>query len=131
MSDKKLQKLSYYAVAWGWALFNRPIVHNDRFEAWVHGPVSPQLYQEYREHGWNKIAAPVKEAHAFDEEMTNLLESVWAIYGDKSGNELEALTHTEAPWQAARIGLHPDDACHNVISPQTMRQFYLSIYSGD
>lgn len=82
-------------------------------------------------HGWNKIAAPVKEAHAFDEKMTNLLESVWATYGDKSGNELEALTHTEAPWQAARIGLHPDDACHNVISPQTMRQFYLSIYSGD
>ncbi|WP_420329182.1 Panacea domain-containing protein [Lactiplantibacillus plantarum] len=131
MSDKKLQKMSYYAIAWGWALFNKSIVTNDRFEAWVHGPVSPKLYQEYRDFGWNDIAEPVSGTPDFDDNITGLLESVWATYGDKSGNELEALTHSEAPWQEARFGLQPNDSSNNVISTQTMRKFYLSIYSGD
>ncbi|MDT2260632.1 DUF4065 domain-containing protein [Paenibacillus larvae] len=36
-------------------LFMRKKLFDDNFEAWVHGPVNPQLYTEYREYGWQEI----------------------------------------------------------------------------
>ncbi|WP_374049741.1 type II toxin-antitoxin system antitoxin SocA domain-containing protein [Paenibacillus larvae] len=33
----------------------RKKLFDDNFEAWVHGPVNPQLYTEYREYGWQEI----------------------------------------------------------------------------
>lgn len=127
MSDKKLQKLTYYAVAWGWALLNRSIIKNDEFQAWVHGPVSPKLYAKY---GWNPILIQNRQL-TFDNQVNDLLESVWYTYGNKTANELEALTHTETPWQNARRDFKPNENSSVVISTKDMREFYLSIYSGD
>ena len=50
----KLQKLVYYAQAWHLALRDVPLFEED-FEAWVHGPVIPALYQEYKKFGWRPI----------------------------------------------------------------------------
>lgn len=130
MTHKKLQKLCYYAVAWGWALMDKPIVKDGDFEAWVHGPVSLTLYQKYKTYGWNNIEKK-EEAPKFPSDIEELLNSVWDTYGDKSGNELEALSHSERPWKEARINLNEDERGHVKISPETMRVFYLSIYSGD
>lgn len=54
MTHKKLQKLCYFAQAWYLANYGKPLVPN-RFEAWVHGPVSPDLYSKYRGWGWEMI----------------------------------------------------------------------------
>ena len=54
MTHKKLQKLCYFAQAWYLANYGRPLVAN-RFEAWVHGPVSPDLYSRYRDCGWEML----------------------------------------------------------------------------
>ncbi len=130
MSDEKLQKLSYYAVAWGWALFNRSIISDDHFEAWVRGPVSPKLSSEYKDYGWNPI--PQVEAPTdISQDLENLLESVWTTYGDKSANELEALTHTESPWKNAYGSAPSDKKLSTKISSDDMHKFYLSIYNGD
>ncbi|HGF1448435.1 TPA: Panacea domain-containing protein [Streptococcus suis] len=132
MTPKKLQKLSYYFEAWGNALFNTSLIYNTKFEAWVHGPVSPELYQMYRGYGWNEIEKlDTSNDSEFEEESLFLLESVWETYGDKSANELEALTHSEMPWIKARGNISENEACNNAISTQDMREFYLSIYSGD
>lgn len=128
--DKKLQKLTYYAVAWGWALLNRSIIKNDEFQAWVHGPVSPKLYAKFRDYGWNPIPIQNRQL-TFDNQVNDLLESVWYTYGDKTANELEALTHTETPWQNARRDFKSNENSSVVISTKDMREFYLSIYSGD
>ena len=54
MSPKKLQKLVYYAYAWTLALLNETIddlhfrLFHNKIEAWVHGPVVPDLYQQYK-----------------------------------------------------------------------------------
>jgi len=130
MTPKKLQKLTYYAEAWGWALFDRSVINDDNFEAWVHGPVSPKLYDQYRSYGWNQISKKTSKT-AISEEIENLLESVWVTYGDKSANELEALTHTEIPWKNARVGYQENENSNVQIKSQDMREFYLSIYNGD
>lgn len=130
MTHKKLQKLCYYAVAWGWALMNKAIVKDSDFEAWVHGPVSDILYQEYKTRGWNNIDKEEK-APEFPSDIEELLNSVWETYGDKDGNELEALSHSEKPWKEARVNLDEDERGNVKIKPETMRAFYRSIYSGD
>lgn len=130
MSHKKLQKLCYYTVAWGYALYGKKLFRKDRFEAWIHGPVSPILYHEYKHNGWEKIKQ-VKKAPAFSKELLYLLESVWKTYGDKNGDELEAISHRETPWEEARKGIPEDERGHNKIKPKTMIIFYKSIYTGE
>ena len=60
-----------------------------------------------------------------------LLESVWFTYGDKSANELEALTHSEDPWKNAREGLKEMEPSDKPIDTEDMKEYYLSIYIGD
>ncbi len=130
MTHKKLQKLCYYSVAWGWALMNREISNNAKFEAWVHGPVSRVLWNKYRAHGWNDITA-IDSKPKVPSDIEELLEAVWVTYGTKSGNELEALSHSEAPWIKARVGLSSDQSCRNQIASKDMREYYLSIKSTE
>ena len=130
MTHKKLQKLSYYSVAWGWALMNHGVARDGKFEAWVHGPVSPILYQKYRDNGWNDLTR-LKSAPELPDDITELLEAVWLTYGSKSGNELEALSHSEAPWVKARSGLKADARSSNLIKTSDMREYYQSIKSSE
>lgn len=128
MTPKKLQKLVYYAYAWGLALLDEEIVEDPKFEAWVHGPVSQELYQAYKHFGWTHIPKNDNYESNFSTEQEDLLESVWLTYGDLSANELEALTHRELPWLAARGGCSPYAICTNVINPGTMKTYYQSVY---
>ncbi|MDX2776654.1 DUF4065 domain-containing protein [Streptomyces caniscabiei] len=127
MTHKKLQKLCYYAIAWGWALMDKPVSSNSKFEAWIHGPVSPVLYAKYRDSGWNNLPQPQK-TKKISGELIELLESVWITYGGKGGNELEALSHKESPWIKARKDLSDFDASSESISPDDMKTYYRSIY---
>ncbi|MBS1456852.1 MAG: DUF4065 domain-containing protein, partial [Clostridium sp.] len=47
MSNKKLQKICYYIYSWYLTLYNHKIAPL-KFEAWVHGPVSRELYNQYK-----------------------------------------------------------------------------------
>ncbi len=129
MTHKKLQKICYYGVAWGWALLNSSIIEDDKFEAWVHGPVAPKLYRAYKDCGWNDI--PLGKTKVVPNAIKELLEAVWLTYGDKSGNELEALSHSERPWRQARKGLPDEARSTEPISPAVMRKFYNSIKSTE
>lgn len=132
VTPKKLQKLCYYAEAWTQALLDRDLMVDAKFEAWIHGPVDPGLYQDYKENGWNTIEKP--ENNDFDhisEDVIELLDSVISTYGDLSGNELEAITHRETPWIEARNGYGENDACNVELSKETMKDYYRQIYIGD
>ena len=130
MQHKKLQKLCYYYVAWGYALYNKKLVENDEFQAWVHGPVSKELYDKYKNYGWQYI--PIKEFNKqLDPDEFDLLGSIWMTYGDMSGNELEALTHTELPWISTRAGLGDYDLSNNVVDVNIMKEYYSKIYEAN
>lgn len=131
MSPKKLQKITYYAEAWSNALFGCNLINDSKFQAWVHGPVSPELYRKYKSYGWSLIPKNNDSNIELDSETLNLLESVWVTYGDKSANELEALTHLEDPWKNARNNLNDDQPSNALISADDMRNYYKSIYIGD
>ena len=127
MPHKKLQKLSYYAVAWKYALQRKPLCRRDEFQAWIHGPVNMVLYNKYRHNGWDLIYLE-GSAPKFDSIDTDFLETVWNTYGEFSGHQLEALTHTEDPWIKARGALMPTEPSNNIISVDDMIEYYNKIY---
>lgn len=122
MSHKKLQKLCYYAQAWYLANHGEPLMPN-RFEAWVHGPVSPDLYFQYRDWGWVNIP---KEHNlpALTKCEKDLLDKVYGEYGGYTADELESITHREMPWRKARRGSSPSEYSRNPISMKDMRRYY-------
>lgn len=130
MTQKKLQKLCYYAQAWCYALKGFRLEDTD-YQAWIHGPVSPALWERFKSFGYDPIRIKGNYTAPIAEEDVKLLEDVWDTYGDNTGNALEALTHRELPWLEARRGYEPDERCTVVISPNTMASYYKSIYCGD
>ncbi|AXJ70883.1 Panacea domain-containing protein [Mycoplasmopsis bovis] len=131
MTPKKLQKLTYYAEAWANALLGEGILSDTSFQAWVHGPVSPELWNDYKEYGWNEIEQLKPNDEKFNKNILELLDAVWTTYGDKSGYELEAISHSEEPWLKARNGLSEFEISTKIIDPADMKTYYRSIYSGD
>lgn len=125
MTHKKLQKLCYYAQAWHLALMNEPLF-NDRFEAWIHGPVCPSLYDSYKGYGWQNIEqCEVPHKIKQNNEIYEFLKQIYRIYGDLDGNELELLTRMEQPWRLARGGLKPWQPSTKEIDQDIMRKYYL------
>ncbi len=127
MTHKKLQKLCYYAEAWHQALYNSSLIQDCRFEAWVHGPVCPELYDKYKDYGWAEIKK-MEDKIELDPETEEFLEIVYATYGEFSGHQLENITHNESPWMEARKGLEEYQPSNKVINPETMRTYYYSLY---
>ncbi len=130
MTQKKMQKLCYYAQAWCYALKNKRLIRTD-FQAWIHGPVSPALYEKFKSFGYDTIKFTGIYNCKIDREDISLLEDVWETYGDQTGNSLEALTHRELPWIEARRGYAENERCTVAISPETMKKYYKSIYTGE
>ncbi len=130
MTQKKLQKLCYYAQAWGYALKGYRLEDTD-YQAWIQGPVSPALWERFKAFGYDTIQMKDKRNTPFEKEDLKLLEDVWDTYGDNTGSALEILTHRELPWIEARKGYGLHEKCTVVISPSTMASYYKSIYCGD
>lgn len=128
MIPKKLQILSYYFVAWEYALFDTSFVSDTVFQAWINSPISPELYDKYKDYGWDNIKQKQDNSSLFDSKVLELLESVWLTYGDKSANELEALTRSEYPWKNARKGLKEREISNKTIDSEDMKRYYRSIY---
>lgn len=132
MSPKKLQKLVYYAYAWYLAFNNEAgnnaeqRLFNNAIEAWVHGPVIPDLYYEYKEYSYHDIdSLKSHQVPRFDSDTEDVLEQVWEVYGNYNGNELESITHQEKPWIEAREGYGPLDRCNTRLDDNTIKDYYL------
>lgn len=138
MSNKKLQKMCYYAYCWFIVFFNDiemitedncnsiHVLCADRFQAWIHGPVCPRLYHRYKEYGWHDIPKVVSKP-ALPDELEALLQQVWDAYGSFTADELESISHEEMPWKNARKGINNGEACSNEISNYDILKYYSSL----
>jgi len=122
ISNLKLQKLVYYAQAWHLAIKDAPLFEED-FEAWIHGPVIPALYQKYKQFGWKPILEEVQFPH-LPEETRQFLDDVAAEYFSCDGYYLERMTHVETPWIEARKGLPIDSPGNEIITKDSMKRYF-------
>ena len=122
----KLQKLLYYSKAWGLVLKDKEIFPED-FQAWVHGPANPVVWQAFREFNF-KDEHPeylnIDFSSSLDEDEMAVLDAVWRVYGKFDGKYLEALTHSEKPWIEARQGLNDADPSQQVIPSTSLKEYY-------
>ncbi len=121
ISNLKLQKLVYYAQAWHLAIHKKLLFEED-FEAWVHGPVIPSLYQKYKSFGWQPILEDA--APQLPEDVSRFLDEVAKEYFACDTYELEQMTHVEEPWNLARGELLPDAPSNAVIKKEWMKEYY-------
>ncbi|WP_053954657.1 Panacea domain-containing protein, partial [Inediibacterium massiliense] len=127
ISHLKLQKLVYYAQAWMMAFLNKIIIKED-FQAWVHGPVIPEMYNNYKKFGANPIPkVNILDENIFNEDEKLILNGIWNVYGKYNAKYLEALTHMEDPWRDARGNCQEDERCTNVIEKENIKTYYSSI----
>ncbi|MFC4768754.1 Panacea domain-containing protein [Effusibacillus consociatus] len=122
MTHKKLQKLCYYAYSWHLTLQGERLFRNN-FEAWIHGPVDPGLYSEYKHFGWQTI--PQEDQSPIEGELMEFIQEVYDSYGHLDGDELEFLTHKEDPWMEARGSIPEYVPCNNRIKDEVIKDYYL------
>lgn len=128
ITNMKVQKLLYYVQGWYLGLYDSPAFSED-LQAWVHGPVQPSVYQEYKSYRWNPISHEVTKPQLKDS-LVDHINQVLQTYGGETAYMLELMTHRELPWIEARGGLPKDADCQTVISPDTMK-FYFSKLSQE
>lgn len=127
LTNKKLQKLVYYAQAWSLVFIDMPIF-DDPIAAWIHGPVVPKVYHYYKKYGFKTIEDPTNDDLTIPNKYREIIDEVWKVYGKYDADYLERLTHNEDPWIFARNAIEDDQSTDETISHQSMQFFYTSLH---
>lgn len=132
ITNLRLQKLVFYAQAWHLANFTESLFNED-FEAWVHGPVIPELYRTYRPFSYKPISKELVATEVrsrFDDTKTTFLNEVADLYMTYTAYELEKMSHNENPWIVAREDLAPEEVCSTVINKESIKEYYSGRING-
>ncbi len=105
ISNLKLQKLLYYAQGIHLAVTDEILFEEDIY-AWKHGPVVPDVYDEYKVNKGNPIEV-LEDKNNYeltikvqnDKKAADTLEFVFNEYGQYSAWGLRNMTHNERPWK--------------------------------
>jgi uncharacterized phage-associated protein len=145
ITPMQLLKLVYFAHGWNLALTDQSLI-DDQIEAWKFGPVSPSVYQAFKEFGVSPIT---RKAQSFDldafmrtgaliahepslegpPEATlyakRLLERILKVYGKLSGPQLSNLTHQPGtPWYVTWFERGGKDRKHTDIPDQLIKDHF-------
>jgi uncharacterized phage-associated protein len=100
----------------------RPLVV-ERIEAWMNGPVCPDLYRVHS--GLFMVrGVPGGKVEALDAIARETIDAVLEFYGGMHPQELSDLTHAEAPWREARGDRPAGARCRNEITHAAMAEYY-------
>ncbi len=132
MTHKKLQKLLYFSYGIYLAENNESEEVSDsmfenNFEAWVHGPVDPNIYNQYKNYGINLIFIEQPITFDFNEKTLQALNITIEKYGEYSADQLENISHNQLPWMTARIGLQPIEPSANKLDDKLIYKTFKQI----
>lgn len=136
MTHKKLQKLLYfsYGIYLAQNNFNVNELNNqlfeNKFEAWVHGPVDPDIYSMFKNNGINELFIERPITTNFDERIIRALNKTMELYGNYDADELERKTHMQAPWLKARNGIEATEVSTTRLSEREIFLTFQKIING-
>ena len=122
ISNLKLQKLLYYMQGYHLAFFDERLFE-DKLEAWMYGPVVPDVYHRFKDNGSFGISldtATYKEIELTPEEE-DMFAQVMREYGKFSAIRLMEMTHDETPWKEGF------ESVERVINIDTMKTFFTKL----
>ena len=125
----KLQKLLYYVQAWHLAFKDTPLFEN-KFQAWVHGPVNREIYDRFNNEKtlYSQITQEDVRTdfvlESIDTDNQLVIDNVLEIYAPYSGTQLEEMTHNEKPWISARDGYRSSQRCEVTLDESLIGDYY-------
>jgi len=122
LTPLKLQKLIYYAQGWHLAFFGKPLFAT-QLQAWVHGPVSPELWYKYQSYEY-LAKVDFDPSEVFDIEQIQLLNQIYNIHGMFDAWVLRDMTHIDKPWQEARREYGKNEPSNDVIPQESIRKYF-------
>lgn len=123
-----LQKLLYFIQGESYALNGRPMFC-ENCQAWVHGPVYPEVYDMFRDFKYN----PIEDARfaifeGTEDKLTDdecrVIDLIINTFGEYSGKVLERITHEENPWKIAREGYADTIPSNEPILMDNIKAYY-------
>lgn len=107
----KLQKLLYYAQGVYLAITGNKLFE-ENIEAWQHGPVVAEVYDEYKVNGRNNITLEMNEKNAqiiknieSNREVSEILNMVYDNFAIYTAWQLREMSHVKnGPWDKAVSG---------------------------
>lgn len=94
VSNLRLQKLLYLCQMFSLGRTGKPII-NEQFEAWMYGPVIPQLYRKMKVFGASPVSDRFYEITPLQPDIESLIAEVCGALKDRSDAVLVASTHRE------------------------------------
>lgn len=124
-----LQKLLYFIQGESYALHGKPMF-DENCQAWVHGPVYPEVYNMFRDFKYNPIedarfAIFEGKGDELTDEERRVIDLVVHTFGEYGGKVLERITHKEIPWKLARRGYADDILSHELIPMESIEAYYI------
>ena len=131
ISNLKLQKLLYYCQGYYIALTEgKEVLFNDEIQAWLYGPVFPEVYGYYKESNKN-YSLPRPDESEFLEinkkltlDQKKIIMSVYNRFKELSGEDLVYLTHQEDPWKNKEEEIVKTGNMNSVITKEDLYKFF-------
>ncbi len=123
-----LQKLLYYVQGVYMALYDE-MIFVEHCEAWIHGPVYPEVYFLFSDFKYNPIddtrfSILDGSVELLSENECHVIDLVTNTFGLYGGKTLERITHGEAPWKEARNG-YDDSISSNVpLAEESIKEYF-------
>lgn len=125
VTTMKLQKLLYYSQGWSLVWDEVPLFPED-IQAWANGPV---VYDVFKNHRGRFLVSDWAKGQAdnLTKEQRETVDAVLDAYGELTGQQLSDKTHQERPWLEARGDVPVGDASSQVLSLDTMQEYFGSL----
>ena len=115
ITPMKLQKLLYYAKAWG--LVSGENFVDGEFKKWQYGPVNEVVYKEFKNFGNKPILKHIAQPISISKSKKEILDVVLNSYAPYDATTLSAMTHQDEPWKKTAINsVIPDKAIYHYYS---------------
>lgn len=105
------------------ASFNEPFFLED-FEAWVHGPVIPSVFDHFKTFSFKPILLELGPP-CISLSAESFLNEVLNQFFHYSSEELKHLPIIQKPWSSARKGLRRDSPSNRIISYELIKSFFV------
>lgn len=120
MDGVRIQRLCFFAQCLYIATGDGTPLFENSMQAWIYGPVSPELYKIYSSSV--EIKYHQTEAPSLPEDVEECLENVYLQLKDMSTEKISSIATHQYPWINARKDAKRGDACTNEISIEDIRK---------
>ncbi|MCR4611013.1 MAG: DUF4065 domain-containing protein [Lachnospiraceae bacterium] len=128
ITNMSLQKLLYYIEAFCQILLQVRIFDN-RCEAWMYGPVYPEIYDKYKSFGSALIQVDeIDLSGELDERYRKVIDFVLNQFAIYNGVTLKDFSHAEDPWKKAHAGYGQKERCEEVITHEEITEYFTRMH---